>query len=96
MKVFELSGATGEGAQAVLDACARVLFAAEDQHKVRLKSRAVAGSELSETTTALAAKKKRKPAAAAKKAPAKKKKPLTPTLSPRAGRGSSAAKVKRR
>jgi GTP-binding protein len=76
--VFELSGATGEGSQAVLDACARVLFAAEDQHKVRLKSRAEKGTELSETTTALAAKPKRKPAAKKVKAAApapKKKKP---------------------
>ncbi len=39
VKVFELSGATGEGAQAVLDACARVLFATGEK-KMRLKSRA--------------------------------------------------------
>lgn len=71
VKVFELSGATGEGAQAVLDACARVLFAAEDQHKVRLKRRAEAGSELSDTTTALASKPVRR-----KKAPLKKPAPV--------------------
>ena len=90
VKVFELSGATGEGAQAVLDACARVLFANED-HKVRLKGRLVKPSAEPETTTAKASRPRRakpaakvvakKPAAkvAAKKPAAKsaKKKPQT-------------------
>jgi GTPase len=39
VKVFELSGATGDGAQAVLDACARVLFAPASEKKMRLKGR---------------------------------------------------------
>lgn len=67
VKVFELSGATGEGAQAVLDACARILFAHED-HKVRLKSRLITPSTEQETTTARTSRPKR----AAKKAAAKK------------------------
>lgn len=70
IKVFELSGATGEGAQAVLDACGRVLFAPAE-NKVRLKAR----HETQELVTASEALKK--PAAAKKKkkkaAPAKKK-----------------------
>ncbi len=76
IKVFELSGATGEGAQAVLDACARVLFANEE-HKVRLKSRhLVPPSTEQETTTAKTSKPKRKPSAKKAK-PAVKAKPLT-------------------
>lgn len=39
VQVLPLSGATGEGAQAVLDACARVLFASEQARKLRLKRR---------------------------------------------------------
>ena len=82
VKVFELSGATGEGAQAVLDACARVLFANED-HKVRLKGRLVKPSAEPETTSAKASRPRRakpaakvvakKPAAKVAKKPAKKK-----------------------
>ena len=66
IKVFELSGATGEGAQAVLDACARVLFANED-HKVRLKGRLVPPSTEQETTTAKTSRPKRKAAVKKKK-----------------------------
>jgi GTP-binding protein len=88
VKVFELSGATGEGAQAVLDACARVLFSSGEK-KMRLKGRhetseLITAHEVLETITAK--KKSKKPAAvkkaaavvkkpAAKKAPVKKKKP---------------------
>ena len=75
VKVFELSGATGEGAQAVLDACARVLFANEE-HKVRLKSRhLVPVSNEQETTTAKASRPRRKPSAKKAK-PAAKAKPV--------------------
>ena len=72
IKVFELSGATGEGAQAVLDACARILFANEEK-KVRLKGRhLVPAGDAQETTTAKASRPKRaKPAV--KKLVAKKK-----------------------
>lgn len=88
VKVFELSGATGDGAQAILDACARVLFAPTSK-KVRLKSRhgaeeLITAHEALEATTAktskgkkVAAKKYTAPAAAKAKAvvvaPAKKK-----------------------
>ncbi|MDP2273134.1 MAG: GTPase ObgE [Archangium sp.] len=62
VKVFELSGATGEGAQAVLDACARILFANEE-HKVRLKGRHLLTEGVAnETTTAKASRPKRAPA----------------------------------
>ncbi len=61
VKVFELSGATGEGAQAVLDACARILFANEE-HKVRLKGRhLLTEGAANETTTAKASRPKRAP-----------------------------------
>jgi GTP-binding protein len=40
IKVFELSGVTGEGAQAVLDECGKLLFNAAVEKKVRLKARA--------------------------------------------------------
>ena len=61
VKVFELSGATGEGAQAVLDACARILFANEE-HKVRLKGRhLLTAGAANETTTAKASRPKRAP-----------------------------------
>ena len=83
IKVFELSGATGEGAQAVLDACARILFANEEK-KVRLKGRhLVPAGDAQETTTAKLSRPKRaaakKPVAkkpAAKKRPVAKKKPV--------------------
>jgi len=90
VKVFELSGATGEGAQAVLDACARVLFANED-HKVRLKSRLVKPAAEPETTTAKSSRPKRK--AAVKKAkPAAKKVKKKGTPSPPKGRGRKVRK----
>ena len=92
VKVFELSGATGEGAQAILDACARVLFANED-HKVRLKARLVTPSNEQETTTARTSRPKRAPAKKKAVVKKKKKKALTPTLSP-AGRGRQASKKK--
>ncbi len=76
VKVFELSGATGEGAQAVLDACARILFANEE-HKVRLKGRhLLTEGAANETTTAKASRPRRAPAkkkVAAKKVVAAKK-----------------------
>ncbi|MFZ5439010.1 MAG: GTPase ObgE [Myxococcota bacterium] len=80
VKVFELSGATGEGAQAVLDACARVLFAPAEK-KVRLKGRhdaqeLITAHEALETISAKKAKKK--PAAAKSKPAPTKKKPTKP------------------
>jgi GTPase len=82
VKVFELSGATGEGAQAILDACARVLFATGEK-KMRLKGRhetseLITAHEALETITAKKAKKK---SSAAKKktavaAPKKSKAPM--------------------
>lgn len=96
VKVFELSGATGEGAQAVLDACARVLFSPAEK-KVRLKGRheaqeLITAHEALETITAKGAKKKPAPkkqpvtkqAVVAKKRPAKKAAPAV--------QGTSAAK----
>jgi GTP-binding protein len=72
-KVFELSGATGEGAQAVLDACARVLFAPPEL-KVRLKARHGA----QEMITAADALKRPAKKAAAPAAAKKAKKPTKP------------------
>ncbi len=78
VKVFELSGATGQGAQAVLDACARVLFANEEQ-KVRLKGRHLVDlTKAAETTTAKDSRPRRKPAA--------KKKPLAKKAAPAAAK----------
>ena len=65
--VFELSGVTGEGAQAVLDECGKALFNAAVEKKVRLKVRA---KEKVAPKTKPAPKKK--PAPKSKKAPAKK------------------------
>jgi GTP-binding protein len=71
VKVFELSGATGEGAQAVLDACAKVLFATESKG-IRLKGR----HETAEVITAAEALSSvQRPAK--KKAPAAKQKPAS-------------------
>ncbi len=80
LKVFEVSGATGEGVQAVLDACARVLFgpayAAEEflpRPAQPERSRAPAASKKKPAVKkGKAAKRPR--AAPKKKAPAKKKK----------------------
>jgi GTP-binding protein len=71
IKVFELSGATGDGAQAVLDACARVLFAPPET-KVRLKARHGA-QEMVTAAEALKKPSSPKKVAARKPAPAKKK-----------------------
>ena len=40
IKVYEMSGATGDGAQEVLDACGKLLFGGATEKKVRLKARA--------------------------------------------------------
>ena len=95
IKVFELSGATGDGAQAVLDACARVLFA-PDQKKVRLKSRHGAPSDVVTAHDALGtvtAKRSRPKAKAApkKKLPAPRKK-AAPRKPAKAARKKTAAR----
>ena len=88
VKVFELSGATGEGAQAVLDACARVLWANED-HKIRLKGRhLVPVSNEQETTTAKTSRPKR---AAKKSKVAAKKKTAAPAAKPKTKTKKSAS-----
>lgn len=71
LKVFELSGATGEGAQAILDACAQVLFAPTEK-KVRLKGRHAAASDVVTAQAALDTLKSRKRAPAKRKVVAKK------------------------
>jgi len=85
IRVLSMSGATGEGTQAVLDACARVLFGGESS-KVRLKARHAEGRESFTANEALAAvaprvrgKAKAKPAkkkaaSAKRRAPAKRAK----------------------
>jgi len=75
-KVFELSGATGEGAQAVLDACARVLFATAEK-KVRLKARHVTEEVITANEALAKPKKTQAPKPAAKK-PVAKKPPTKP------------------
>lgn len=76
VRVFEVSGATGEGAQAVLDACGRVLFSGDGERKMRLKSRHGTADVVTAADALLASKpaKKTKPAPAKKAAPVKKKK----------------------
>lgn len=100
VKVFELSGATGEGSQAVLDACARVLFSSEE-HKVRLKGRhLVEAGAPDETTTAKSSRPKKaakkKSIAAAKKAAAKKKPAPAKKKAAAAKKKKSAPKRKKR
>ena len=97
VKVFELSGATGEGAQAVLDACARILFANEE-HKVRLKGRhLLTEGAANETTTAKASRPKRAPSkkkATAKKVVAAKKPKAALKKSAPMKKGGKAASIK--
>ncbi len=97
VKVFELSGATGEGAQAVLDACARILFANEE-HKVRLKGRhLLTEGAANETTTAKASRPKRAPSkkkVTAKKVVAAKKPKAALKKSAPMKKGGKAASIK--
>jgi GTP-binding protein len=83
IRVLSMSGATGDGSAAVLDACARVLFATESS-KLRLKARhaerevitaneALAAARPARSKAKAQAKPKAKrPSAAKRKAPAKK------------------------
>ncbi len=79
VQVFELSGATGEGAQKVLDACGRLLFN-DGEKKMRLKSRHGMAEVVTAAEALIAGKVKKAKAApakkpAVKKAAAPKKKP---------------------
>ena len=109
VKVFELSGATGEGAQAVLDACARVLFAGPvEDKKFRLKGRRdetelTSAHEALEYVTAKisrgtgakkTAAKKAAPVKSAAKAPAKK--PVVAAKKPAPAKKASPAPAKQK
>jgi GTP-binding protein len=80
VEVFELSGATGEGAQAVLDACARVLFPSE-QKGMRLKGRHAELSEVISAADALLSVQRPARRKAAPKKPASKAR--KPTAAPK-------------
>jgi GTP-binding protein len=105
IRVLPMSGVTGEGSQAVLDACAAVLFGG-DAAKVRLKGRHADRTVIT-ATAALAAAKGARPASAKKPTPKKPtpkkpapKKPATkkPARKPRAAakKTSQRAPAKRR
>ncbi len=101
VRVFELSGATGEGAQAVLDACARVLFTTEPRG-LRLRGRhepaeVITASEALGSVQRPAKKakptaKKAKPAAEKAKPTAKKAKPTAKKAKPAAEKAKPTAK----